>query len=55
LAREQGFSVIDVQPIDPGVARNNRLEFDTVCPSPQALEQLAWSVTVPGTPSACQY
>ena len=25
LAREQGFSVIDVQPIDPGVAHNNRL------------------------------
>ena len=25
LAREQGFSVIDVQPIDPGVTHNNRL------------------------------
>ena len=34
---------------------NNRLEFDTVCLSPESLEQLGWSITVPGTASACQY
>jgi len=37
---------------------SNRLEFDTVCLSWPALEQLGWSVTVPGTPGTagvCQY
>jgi hypothetical protein len=34
---------------------DNRLEFDTVCLSRQALEQADWDVTIPGTPSVCQY
>lgn len=33
----------------------NRLEFDTVCLSRPALEQLGWSIIIPGTPSACPY
>ena len=38
-----------------GAVNDNQLEFDTICLTQQVLEQADWNVTIPGTPSLCQY